>query len=117
MTNSLQPQSRWQAAAELAGRGILYGLGAAAVGAGLGYALGRGLPGALAGLNWAGIVLCLLAGLMIKGSFDTSAAEAAGRGRLGQGTRRAELPFAPMLLALVAGGVCFVLAWLFNNLA
>ncbi|UQN05581.1 hypothetical protein [Deinococcus sp. QL22] len=115
MTNSLQSQSRGQAMAELLVRGSLYGLGAAAVGAGLGSALG--LTGALEGLNWAGILLWILAGLMVKGSFGTAAAEAAGRGRLGQGTRRAELPFAPMLLALVAGGVCFVMAWLLNNLA
>lgn len=117
MTNSLQTQSRWQTVAELVGRGSLYGLGAAAVGAGIGYTLGRGLAGALDGLNWTGIVLCVLAGLMVKGSFDTSGAEAAGRGRLGQATRRTELPFAPMLLALFAGGICFVVAWLLQNLA
>ncbi|MDB5045200.1 MAG: hypothetical protein JWQ08_1250 [Deinococcus sp.] len=117
MSGSIQSQSRGQAVAELLMRGSLYGLGAAALGAGLGYLRGHTLAGAMDGLNWAGFLLWMVAGAMIYGSIGTSGAEVTLRSRLGEGTKLDPLPFAPMLTALGAGSVCFVLAWLLRNLA
>lgn len=111
MSGTINSQSRGQAVAELLWRGSLYGLGAAALSAGLGYWRGQTLAGALDGLNWGGILLWVLAGAMIYGSIGTSSAEVELRSRLGEATKLDTLPFAPMLLALIAGGVCFLVAW------
>ncbi|THF66023.1 hypothetical protein E7T06_20950 [Deinococcus sp. Arct2-2] len=111
MSGAIKSQSRGQAVAELLVRGSLYGVGAAALSAGLGYLRGQTLAGALDGLNWAGILLWILAGAMIYGSIGTSSAEVELRSRLGEGTKLDALPFAPMLMALIAGCVCFLVAW------
>lgn len=116
MTNRLQTQSRARAVVELLVRGTLYGGGAAALGAGVGYLLGHTLNGALDGLNWAGFALWMLAGLMTYGSMGTSGAETVARSRLGEAARTDGLPFASILMALIAGSVCFVAAWLLKNL-
>ncbi|MFB9994386.1 hypothetical protein ACFFLM_20720 [Deinococcus oregonensis] len=111
MSGTIKSQSRGQALAELLGRGTLYGVGAAVLGAGLGSLRGHDLAGALEGLNWAGILLSILAGAMIYGSIGTSSAEVVLRSRLGEGTKLDALPFAPMFMALIAGGLCFLVAW------
>jgi len=117
MSGAIKSQSRGQAIAELLVRGSLYGVGATALGAGGGYLRGHGLAGALDGLNWAGFALWMLAGLITYGSMGTSGAEVEARSRLGEATRPDGLPFASILLALIAGSVCFVVAWLLKNLA
>lgn len=117
MSGAAKPQSRGQAIAEVLVRGSLYGVGATALGAGIGYLRGHGLAGVLDGLNWAGFAMWMLAGLITYGSMGTSGAEMEARSRLGEAIRTDGLPFAPILLALIAGSVCFVVAWLLKNLA
>ena len=70
-----------------------------------------GWQGALSGLNFAGILLCVLGGAMVSGSFKRQEVDSMVYSRLGEATPRVALPLAPMLTALFAGGFCFLLAW------
>lgn len=84
-----------------------------AVSALLGLLLFRnGLASVLAGFNFAGTVLCVVAGAMALGSSRTAGAEAAALNRLGRAAPGIQWPLAPMLVALIAAGVCFGVAGL-----
>ncbi|WP_216323998.1 hypothetical protein [Deinococcus aestuarii] len=112
MKSSLEPRTRWAALGDPLRRGALYGVGFGAVSALLGLLLFRnGLASVLAGLNFAGTVLCVLAGAMALGTSRTAGAEAAAQNKLGRAAPGIEWPLAPMLAALIAAGVCFGLAW------
>ncbi|WP_102127244.1 hypothetical protein [Deinococcus planocerae] len=112
MNSSTEPRNRWAALGDLLQRGALYGVGFGAVCALLGLLLFRnGLASVLAGFNFAGTALCVLAGAMALGASRTAGAEATARGKLGRAAPGIQWPLAPMLVALIAAGVCFGLAW------
>lgn len=111
MKSAPGPQTRWEALQDLLRRG-LYGASLSAASALLGLLLMRnGLASVLAGLNFAGTALCCLAGAMVLGTSRTTGAEAAAQNRLGRAAPGIQWPLAPMLVALIAAGVCFGLAW------
>lgn len=107
------PQTGWTALSDLLKRAVVYGGAAGGLGALLGYLLiGQGWPGVLSGLNIAGILLCLLAGASVWGSFVGQGAVAAAQGRLGHGSPPVQWPLMSALATLLAAGVCFLLVWL-----
>ncbi|GAA5511568.1 hypothetical protein Dcar01_00279 [Deinococcus carri] len=113
MKASVTPRTGWQALANLLKRGALYGGAASVLGALLGDLLiQHGRHGVLTGLNLAGILLCILAGSFAQGSFGVQSGVAMSQARLGTAAPQMQWPLASMLVALLAAGVCFLLAWL-----
>lgn len=113
MNTSAEPQTRWVMLRDLLKRGMVYGGGAGGLGALLGYLfIEQGWSGVLSGLNIAGILLCVLAGLSVWGAFGSQGAVAAAQGRLGNASPGVQWPLLSTLVALVAAGLCFLLAWL-----
>ncbi|GAA5532219.1 hypothetical protein [Deinococcus aluminii] len=113
MKPSVEPQRRWAALWDLLKRGSLYGGGASLLGALLGYLfIQHGRHGVLTGLNIAGILLCILAGSFVQGSFGSQNAVAFSQARLGDVPARVQWPLMSTFVALMAAGVCFLLAWL-----
>ncbi|WP_104991124.1 hypothetical protein [Deinococcus sp. NW-56] len=110
------PQTRWDVLRGLLGRGLLTGVGVALAAALVGHFLIRpGWEGVRLGLNGAGTLLCVLAGSLAMGAFDSQEATAYSRGRLGEGTERIHWPLAALTVSLLAAGLCFGLAWLVSR--
>lgn len=96
------------------GQIVLYGLGAG-LGTGLlcvlvGALLAGGLTraGAATALGWGGLILTFLAGAIIYSQNGQSQSESSMRARLGEGYRAPGLPWAPILTALIGGGLLFL---------
>lgn len=111
------PQTRLAFLLTLLLRGVLYGLGASALAAlYASFVSQRGWDGMVSALNVAGTGLWVLAGIFVWGAFQSQGQEAGDRARVGQGTPAVALPFKDVLLALIAGSVCFGLIWVGNVL-
>ncbi|MBB5364741.1 hypothetical protein [Deinococcus humi] len=112
------PQTRTASILILLLRGVLYGLGASALAALYAHFVSqRGWNGTAAALNGTGTILWCLGAAFGWGAFGTHGQEMGKRARVGQATAPLALPFKDMLLALIAGSVCFGLIWAGNVLA
>lgn len=101
----------------LLARGVVYGLGASVAAALFAYVvLERGWAGMASALNLPGILLWVLAGSLFQGAFVAKDVHVYNRGRLGLGSSSMTWPFAPALVAFIAGSTCFVLMWLGTSL-
>ncbi len=111
------PQTRTASLLTLLLRGVLYGLGASALAPLYAHFVSRrGWDGAAAALNGAGTILWCLGAAFGWGAFGSHGQEMSKKARVGQATAPLVLPFKDLLLALIAGSVCFGLIWAGNVL-
>ncbi|OLV19488.1 hypothetical protein [Deinococcus marmoris] len=115
--SSVTPQTRLAFFFTLLLHGVLYGLGASVLAALFAYFVTqRGWDGTVSALNIAGVVLWSLSGIFAWGAFDGHGQEVGDRARVGQSAAAFVWPLKDMLLALIAGSVCFLLIWAGNLL-